>query len=1012
MADDDSEDKVDDPTDAGYYRAEADASERIPAPAPKQTWLWVVLSRWLLRLEGWLRSHGGRGLRIGLRVFWGAVAIAGVALLVGPVINPPLTLDDITHSASTVTDRWIARDFAADYQIARNAQGELVAHVTENISATFPDGTDESGIQRVLATEYQSHALNPSNVQATLDGAPVEVGVSHGADQETLTIDGSGQLQGDHEFVLQYDLENLAYSSTDTATGQATDLLRWDVFGPSWPQGFAGLDVKVTIPKELDDRLIRQPRGTLAWTLLSAGQWLSPEPSTAGSTDVTYHFSNDQNIPPHAQAAFSMSFEPGTFSMPAPTPLYFVQVWGPLAPLIFLAITLLLALAARAVAWSDARGRPWFVAQSDPPKDITARMAAQIIRSPAALELADALASAQGVKAKATRRNRLIAAARVAERTGRIGDRPRALRKYLAAPERGGQLTAGLRRIPRGFVRDLFIAAPPALTIVQWGLVRQLSFQTRLAVVWWPVAFVLVSSVIALIVLTIALTARPLTRRGALVKQYLLGIGVYADRTKLLDRDVTSDRVLPYAVLLAPPREAGDKTATLIENELGDSAATKGWRTGDFLTGPRLIIRTLAVLVVALAIGAAAALPYPFPRSPDYLSYSGDIPGTLDTSVSAMDVVATLSRTSDRHARIDVTEKLTVAFSDEGSQVPQFAQEWPSVLNGQSLGMTVASVTLDGAAVPFATEQRSGPNGGRDDGAGTLLMHTMLRAVVTGSHAVQISYSLQSAAVAAQATAGEPGTHAGQVVDRVRWAALLDGWESDSQWGDHPVPSPLRVSFRLSDELAALASDAGWISLDTTPDNYQDWTHSVLPFGALADESDAGQTTESSTSAEGSQTHVLDLKADANDSLPFDVTVDDLGAGAVFPAGTFAGPSESRMRVVQVESALPIVAVLSLAALGLGLGVAGIVLGAARRRRAFAAGPVRDAVWWLAPASALAATILFVWATSDMPADDLTFIPLALGSVAALLASAAGLILTRRSRATRQPRKGAPPVAD
>ncbi|RFA16619.1 hypothetical protein B7R22_03890 [Subtercola boreus] len=120
------------------------------------------LSRWLLGLEVWLRSHGGRRLRLGLRAFWAIVARGGAVLLFGPVINPPLTLDDITSSSDTATDRWIARSFAVDYHVERATDGTLVAHVEERIGALFPSGTDEPGIQRVLATEYRGHALDPS----------------------------------------------------------------------------------------------------------------------------------------------------------------------------------------------------------------------------------------------------------------------------------------------------------------------------------------------------------------------------------------------------------------------------------------------------------------------------------------------------------------------------------------------------------------------------------------------------------------------------------------------------------------------------------------------------------------------------------------------------------------------------------------------------------------------------------------------------------------------------------
>lgn len=146
------------------------------------------------------------------------MAFSGVVLLVGPVINKPLTLDDITGSASNASDRWIAREFAVDYRITRTKDGLLVAQVEERISALFPEDTHDRGIERVLATQYQGHSLNPENVEAALDGEPVDAGRSATADQLTLTVEGTEELKGDHEVVPRYELSDLAYQATDTAS--------------------------------------------------------------------------------------------------------------------------------------------------------------------------------------------------------------------------------------------------------------------------------------------------------------------------------------------------------------------------------------------------------------------------------------------------------------------------------------------------------------------------------------------------------------------------------------------------------------------------------------------------------------------------------------------------------------------------------------------------------------------------------------------------------------------------
>lgn len=944
--------------------AERDADDRIADDASKHSRLYVGLSRRMLGAEAWLRSHGGRETRFGMGAFWAVIALVGVILLIGPMINEPLSLEDITDSASVSDARWIARDFGFDYRLSRDPDGGLRAQVEERITAFFPEGTDETGIERVLSTQYQGHALNPSAVEATLDGASVTVGQSESATRLTLTVGGAEQLQGDHEVVLRYELHNLAYATTDAGSELPVDLLEWDVFGASWPQGYAGLDVLVSMPADLAGALIGQPRGAVAWSLLSAGAWLEPEPDTGA--DVSFRFSNDQSMPPNAQAWFTMKFEPGTFTMPAPTPLFWLQTFGPLAPLAVLGIILLLAFAARAVAWGDARGRPWFVAQFEPPKNLTPRMAARVLRTPATRELAAALADAQA--GSGDHRPELIAAAKVAARAGRLGDWPRAIARYLAASEGHAQLAAGLRRVPRGFIRDLFIAAPLALTIVQWGLVRQLSHQAELTVVWWPVAFVAASTGMGAIILGIALSVRPLTRRGALVKQHLLGIGVYAERTRLLERGEIDDRMLPFAVLSAPPRTAGAQVLTLIEGELGATGVSSGWRTGEFLTWPRILLRLFSAVLVLVAICVPFLFPSPYSMYTPYSSYRGNLVGNLWTEVQSLDVSGELTRTASGAARIDVIERLTVGFNPDGSSVPQFVQQWPNTIDEQDLTVTVESVTIAGEAVPFVTQQDFD----------TLLMRTTLAVPMSGTQNVEVHYSLGSAAVAAE--------HEGAVVDSVRWAALLEGWEYDPQWGGGLAPERLRIEFRIADDLAGLATSSGWISRDTSSaDDAAEWAPSVVPFTDTA-------------SADGVQSHLLLLAQIETTTWPFDFTVDDVGTRLLFPAGTFVGPDVNELQWAQFQQTAPFPTVIALGALGGGLGLIGTVQGFRRTRRAFAPSLSRDLVRWLASAAALASCILFVWTTIDMAGDDRHFAALGLSAVLSLLAVTMSLIVTRASR--------------
>ncbi|GAB3155133.1 hypothetical protein GCM10027058_26910 [Microbacterium neimengense] len=945
--------------ESGELAPRADGEERFADDRPRPTPLWALLSRWLVRWEAWLRSHGGRPLRMTIGGFWIVVTAIAAFLLVGPIINPPLGLEEITDSAEHATDTWIARDFDVDYTFTRDDDGRLQAEVVETITAFFPDDVEESGIRRVLSTQYQGHDLAPRDVTASIDGVTVEPRLRERGDRLTFVLDTGDRLSGDHEFVLRYRIQDLAYTSTDDITGDAVDLLEWSVFGPDWPQGFAALDVSVTVPDELDALLRRQPSGGVAWTLVSGMDWLEPEEDSPPG-QKTYAFTVDQNVPPHATAWFRMLFPEGTFTMPPPTGLFLLQTFGPLLPLAILLLTLPFAIAARAVAWSDARGRPWYVAQYDPPKGVSVAQAVQIVQRPRNRELALAVAAVRGTR-RAVRRTALIAAGRAARRTGRVGDGFRARAGYLLDRTRSRQIADGFRRIPSGFVRDWFIAAPLALTVVQLAIIRQLSHQETLAVIWWPGLFVLVSLAVSAIVLWIAASARPLTRKGALARQHLAGVDVYARRTSMLQRTTIDDALLPYAVVVADPREAGRRVAALVERELGGDADLRAWRTTDFLSWPRLLVRAAALLIVAGAVVLVAVMPNPYLRLTTYERWDFEDPGTLYTQVASVGVDARLSADGDR-PRLDVVQTTVVDFDDGSARVPQFATPVLASVEGQSLGLEVDEVRVDGEAVPFHLSLR--------DDAGTIT--TAMTQVRSGRAEVEVRYGYTSPAVAGEAS--RTSEREGEPVDRIRWAALVDGWESG--WTYPSEPDPVTVSVRVDDDVARQAISAGWLREDPeTSEESRDWKDSSYAFGTLEKELEpspssgekAGTITESDDASPNGRVHSFEVTR-GEYGYPTDSLYSDLGVLMEFPAGTWAGPDPAARDAEQFAWALPTIIVLSTAAVAVALGLAAVVAWRVRGTRQMPPGFVRDVFWWLTPATALGAVIVGVWATADIPA--------------------------------------------
>lgn len=985
-------------TDAGRDETTSDVTGAdLTPPAgsvsvdpPRHTPLWAALSAFLLSLEGWLRSHGGEPLRYTIRGFWMLVAAIGIFLLVGPVINKPMTLDDILSSADTATERWIARDLAVEYTVDIADDGTLVTRVEERITAFFPDDVDASGIERLLVTQYQGNELNPSDIEATLNGEPLEPRAVETPTELTLTLDAGERLTGDHEFVLRYTLQHLATDAIDEASGEPVQLLEWDVLGPNFGSAFTNFSMRLDLSDALTDSLVRDPRGGLAWTLLAASSWLEPEADSPAGRSV-YELTNDQNIPPNANAWFTVVLEPGTVELPPPSTWFWVQTWGPLAPLVLLALTLLFAIAARAVAWSNARGRPWYVAQSEPPDDVSVRLAARILRSRRSLELAETLESHALLRRRtpaATRRASLEHVGHAARRAGRLGDLPRALRRYasLTLAESREQYARGFRRIPHGFVRDAFIWAPIALTIVQWGVVRQLSYQVPLAVVWWPAAFVAGSTVLAAVIVALAYTAHPLTTEGAVLRQHLQGVHLYAERTQLFARTTLRDPALAHAVLLADARDAGSAIAEQVEAELGPDRDPSAWRTPDFLTAPRLAVRALALLALVGTALTVALIPSPSIAGNDYAAYTYDF-GTYGTEIESFEADAVLTRSDDGRAVIAVTETVGLLMDGNTSQPGQVIRQWADSVNRQSLGLTIGEVRLDGRDVSHVVEREGD----------TQLVRTTMSEPLDGEHTLTVEYTLASAAVAA--VRGQNG----ETVDRVHWVALLDGWRSRFG-GEDRVVEPFTFSMTADPALLDDAIVAGWDYRDPdTADRAEDWMIDAYPFGEVPDDLADGAYTERAEPAGGGlETYTLSLGTDADGGTPWAVDRPYSGVLLDFPAGTFTGPDDGALRAQTIADITPPAAAIAVGILALALG--GLcAVGAPRRPSGdVAEGLARDVLRWLAPALGVSAVVLFVWITLELPADDPR---LAISGIGALAGIAGGWLAL--AVGWRGPRKAA-----
>ena len=922
-------------------------AEAVPVESRRHTPFYGALSGLLERLETWVRSHGSVRIRALTLGFWAIVAVAGAFLLLGPVLNKPLSLEDITSSASTATETWIARSFSAEYTVGRDDQGGMRMEVVERIDAFFPDDITETGIDRVIASQYQGHDLAPQITGAQRDGVEIPVAVTRGATATTVLLDGDETLSGDHEFVLRYTLFDVAYAAVDDSTQLREEVLDWDVFGPAWPHAVAHSALTVTLAPDLVEDYTRQPSGGIAWLILSDSATLTPDSETSDA--VTYTLENDQRMPPHAQFWFTFRFAPGTFVMPPESALYWLQVIGPFVPLVLLSVTVLFALAARAVAWGDARGRAWFVSQYGPQKDVSAALAARVSRSVLTAPLAAAVERFQLAPRDAAARRALV---RETSRAGRLGNVPAAWTKYLSAPAWGEQFARGLRRVPRGFVRDSFLGAAIALTIVQWGLVRQLSHQFALSVYWWPVAIVSATTLLAAVIVVLALSVLPLTHRGALAREHLLGLELYLDQTSGDERTSLSDPLLPYAVLFAPPRRARRLMRRLLSEE---GIARQVHDDPAFITGPRLAVRAAAVLSVVASIALIAWAPASSARPDNDAVYSGDLAGDYGVFVHAYETDATLISESDT-VRMEVSERLQVVVGSNYRDVPQVLRQWQDHVDGHDTRLTITSVTIDGAAVPF--EQ------GRVQGMA--LLQTRIGDEWPGEHEVVIRYEMDDVIGAAYQNGG---WH-----DQLRWTALNPGWKSG--WGGveddvERIDLTVRMPARFA---TAMTGASGWL-------DYAPWHDGVAvrEFGA----------------ADATGDTVVYRSELRPDEGGWWTDSSYLGAQLLFPEGTFASANQGEWVVHALADATVLIIPVSFALIAIAAAIAGLVL-AFRSPARVEGGLWRDVVRWLPPWLTVAQVFTLFWATEDMGGDEPLFAVLIVCLLVSAVLSFGVLMATRR----------------
>ncbi|MET0736279.1 MAG: DUF2207 domain-containing protein [Microbacterium sp.] len=527
----------------------------------------------------------------------------------------------------TDVDDFTFASMDVQYQLARAEDGTSRMTVVETFVAEFPEFDQNRGMRRSIPDSYLGAPLHPRLVSIT-DGEgrarPSETESEDG--YYSMTSRADDYVHGSQTYVFTYTLENVTRFFESTGV----DEFYWNVNGTEWAQPFARITARVTMDSDLADALT----GSASCYVGYEGSTQTCELAVDAASGVVTSAAGP--VFPYQTMTIAVAFEKGTF-----TPFdssYLASPWGWLQGIAGLGAVGALAAAAvvRARRLRDEPGRPTIIAEYTPPPGVDALESAVLLNLPAKAIPAEVLEQA------------VVGSLRIVEGERRLFGGVR-LKAELVDPSRadgdGLMLLEGL--FPAGVPGEEFefgrtdtrfssaaqsILKAATTELDRRGLRRRVPGGSRA----WPVIvallaaagavtlgfaaldngvdalipLVLMGASILVVIVVIGLVARkPLTARGAEVRDHLEGLKIFiewaeADRIRMLQSPLGAERVpvdvndprqmldlyeklLPYAVVFGQEKEWAKHLAVLYGagNSPGWYSGTSGFNAGSFSSG-------------------------------------------------------------------------------------------------------------------------------------------------------------------------------------------------------------------------------------------------------------------------------------------------------------------------------------------------------------------------------------------------------------------------------------------
>jgi uncharacterized membrane protein YgcG len=301
------------------------------------------------------------------------IPAAAVAAPQHPAVNSVAALN--AAGLPTDVNDFTFDSFNASYALSRDPSKRSLLHTNETLVAEFPDYDQNRGIIRSIPTDYDGHSTHIT-VTSVTDGSGHRRSYSMGTDGDfttiTIAVPDGQYVHGRQTYVIDYTQTDVTkfFANTDD------DEFYWDVNGTGWQQPFGEVSATVTVARSLVPKL--------------SGQNACYQGSE-GSTQKCEITADDGTITAKAEKLYeyqgmtlAIGFAPKTF---ARAPFNLIEKVLEVVPVTFLLGTLaeLLAVVGAAVLhfqlWRRRSGDP-IIAQYEPPKGVSAMLAANIIGKP------------------------------------------------------------------------------------------------------------------------------------------------------------------------------------------------------------------------------------------------------------------------------------------------------------------------------------------------------------------------------------------------------------------------------------------------------------------------------------------------------------------------------------------------------------------------------------------------------------------------------------------------------